>query len=756
MERIKPKANAVTAQGIVNGIAPLPGAAGLGPAAPAVSTAAQNLGVDPVEAQTVAHLESRGGAAADRPGSKYTGVFQMGNDEFSQNNPGGTRGNVADEAQAGVANLKRIQPLADAAVGGTAQPWQTYLMHQQGDAGGAALLKADPAQNVVAALAPAYKGDRQAATSAIVGNGGNPNGTVGQFTSAWQQKYATAEQQVKGASAGQQPFPDLPSMEQKVLDQTAGDPDLQRETLSTLHQRMSIINLQAEQAKTELSHTLSGTNAALLSGDSTVTIPELTIRAAYPAPEADRIVANLQTSKQAGQLIKGMQFATPDQVRQTAADLDNPDGRLGTFLRTTNAVNQAAPGQIGAGATPGANALPPETPDQTLRRQQIQKVFTEALTARNTALNKDPASYVAAEPNVKAATAGITDDPATFEAYARTTQAAQKALGVQDGDTRVMVAAQSQALAKQLISGDPAKTDAGAEIDSMAKKYGDAWPSVWHDLVRDGHMPPEWQVLGSMPAGADRMQMQRALQVVAKKEGVENMRRDIDPTAAQSIDRDIDGSLDQFRKTVMIPGLAGNADLFSTVRSAVRASAFYGTMSGQSSGTALDKATNGALPYDYSSAGFARAPKGQGDQADSYGASMLSSLSSDAIGPVKTSSPDMLPAQTQQAYTAAVKRSGVWVTNERDDGWTLAVPDRMGGYQLVTRPDGSRIGFKFSDMAKGEPTSVPGLAPQSPPPGSPAPSSRPPAPPSLPMAQQDTGPLSTPPSGAPSDYRRGF
>ena len=700
-ENLQPKVNAFKAQNLVDTVAPIPGTSGLGPASGAVQTAAVTAGVDPTQAQTVAHLESNGGAAKDRYGSTHTGVFQMGPDEFALNNPGGTRGNVTDEATAGVNNLKRIQPIADAAVGGTAAPWQVYMVHQQGDAGGTALLKADPKKNVVDALAPAYNGNRDAASAAISGNGGNPDGTVGQFLNRWQGRYAEAEARVKaaGGTAGPAPFPDTAQMEQKILDQTRGDPELQKVALSQLHERLGIISAQRQQQRDGLTHDLSVTNEALLGGDPSAVIPETRIRSVFPPEEAQQRINDLQTSKAAGQIISTVKLATPEQLADTVNDLSDPNGKVGVLLRLQTSTPKTL-----LGAPASATELAPETTEQRLNREAILGVVQKQIAARATALRTDPAGYAAAnDPTVTAAQKALDPkDPATFEAYARATVASQRNLGVAESDTRVLTPDQSQAKAKQLISGDPATTDAGAQIDGLAKQYGAAWPAVWHDLVRDGKLPGEWQVLGAMPAGPDRMQMQRALQVAEKKGGVENMRKDVDPAAAQNIDRGLDVALDDFRKTVMIPGLAGNAELFSTMRSAVRASALYGTMTGQNGSVALANAAKGALPYDF--VGLARAPKGQGGQAESYGANLLSGLKSDAIGTVKTGNPDMLPGQTQEAYTAAVKRSGVWVTNERDDGWTLAVPNRMGGYQLVTGPNGQRIGFKFSDMAKGVPT----------------------------------------------------
>lgn len=158
-----------------------------------ITTEAMSQGVDPTHALTVAQLESGLGTAPDAPGNTHTGLFQMGPAEWAAaGGQPGERGNPAAEARVGVASLPARQAVADKAVGGTAEPWQAYLVHQQGDAGGAALLKAPADQNVVDALAPSYGGDRAKAAQAITSNAGTADMTVGQFRDLWQAKYAKA------------------------------------------------------------------------------------------------------------------------------------------------------------------------------------------------------------------------------------------------------------------------------------------------------------------------------------------------------------------------------------------------------------------------------------------------------------------------------------------------------------------------------------------------------------------------------------
>jgi hypothetical protein len=70
----------------------------------------------------------------------------------------------------------------------------------------------------------------------------------------------------------------------------------------------------------------------------------------------------------------------------------------------------------------------------------------------------------------------------------------------------------------------------------------------------------------------------------------------------------------------------------------------------------------------------------------------------------------MRPDDAQSAYLRAVQRGATWITNERGDGWTLAVRDNNGGYQFPLKKDGSKIGFRFADMTEPPPATTDPLA----------------------------------------------
>lgn len=152
--------------------------------------------------QREAQLESSGNLNAP-PNGKSVGLFQFHPDTFT--GVGGT--NIHDTDQQIAAALKLKQQNAQALTGADlpATDANLYLLHQQGAAGGRALLTAAPQASAVDALTPTYQthgrtlDQAQAlATQAVTGNGGTADMTAGQFVQHWAQKWGAPQ---TGASA---------------------------------------------------------------------------------------------------------------------------------------------------------------------------------------------------------------------------------------------------------------------------------------------------------------------------------------------------------------------------------------------------------------------------------------------------------------------------------------------------------------------------------------------------------------------------
>jgi len=206
-----------------------------------VTAAAQKAGASPEEtdlALKTVRAESSGNP--DAVNGSHSGVFQYG--------PNGPR-SVEDQTSQFITDARANKATLTAA--GIAAPTESdlYLMHQQGPAGGKALLTAPPETGAIAALTPAYRGNVAVATEAIAGNIGMPyktpeqrtaanavaaTMTAGQFRDQWAQKFgggvisqypttsdalrATMPQQLDSArSYAEKTWPNYPDVQERFV-----------------------------------------------------------------------------------------------------------------------------------------------------------------------------------------------------------------------------------------------------------------------------------------------------------------------------------------------------------------------------------------------------------------------------------------------------------------------------------------------------------------------------------------------------------
>ncbi|MBI1207453.1 MAG: hypothetical protein GC191_09230 [Azospirillum sp.] len=158
----------------------------------AIVAAARSAGVDPGLALTTASIESNMGRAPDTPGSQYRGAFQLGNQEW-RDSGGGDRNDLALQIHHGVTNLAVVRRDLARRLGREPAPWEVYLAAQQGVAGAAALLSADP-EAVAADVIGRYYRSHRTAERAITGNTPgryHPSATMsaGRFREMWRDIY---------------------------------------------------------------------------------------------------------------------------------------------------------------------------------------------------------------------------------------------------------------------------------------------------------------------------------------------------------------------------------------------------------------------------------------------------------------------------------------------------------------------------------------------------------------------------------------
>jgi len=179
------------------------------------------------------------GKAPDAPGSQYQGIFQLGTAERAKYG--------ADPVKGGVVAVKAASDGLESELDRPVQPWEAYLAHQQGVAGAAALIKADPNSRAADVLAPFYKDGVN--VKAITGNGGTADMTAGQFVDAWKGRYDKAasgvtvptasEGQGEGAALQPQPASRSAIWEQRFAAANAiSDPVVKAGVMSSLSQQM--------------------------------------------------------------------------------------------------------------------------------------------------------------------------------------------------------------------------------------------------------------------------------------------------------------------------------------------------------------------------------------------------------------------------------------------------------------------------------------------------------------------------------------
>lgn len=141
--------------------------------------------------ERTAFLESGGDPLAQNPESSAGGLFQFIDDTAKaygvkdRFDPVQATDGAVDVA---VDNIRTLTK----ALGRKPTAAELYLAHQQG-AGGAKALLSNTSANVVDALAPIYKGNRERAARAVRLNKGNVNMTAGEFASLWLDRYNNAK-----------------------------------------------------------------------------------------------------------------------------------------------------------------------------------------------------------------------------------------------------------------------------------------------------------------------------------------------------------------------------------------------------------------------------------------------------------------------------------------------------------------------------------------------------------------------------------
>ncbi|MDM1330008.1 lytic transglycosylase domain-containing protein [Acinetobacter indicus] len=151
-----------------------------------IARKAQQEGIPPSVALTIAHIETGGrfSHTAKNPTSSAYGLFQV-LDKTWKNLGGGDRNNIDEQIRIGFKHMKQAESHIKKQIGRDLQPHEHYLGHLLGPGGAAAVLKADPNAKLIDVV---RKYDPKNAND-IVKNNGMEGMTVGQAIDKWRGKW---------------------------------------------------------------------------------------------------------------------------------------------------------------------------------------------------------------------------------------------------------------------------------------------------------------------------------------------------------------------------------------------------------------------------------------------------------------------------------------------------------------------------------------------------------------------------------------
>ena len=394
--------------------------------------------------------------------------------------------------------------------------------------------------------------------------------------------------------------------------------------------------------------------------------------------EANGIIDQLRLTRAGGDAVSAMRFASPADAEALIQQWSTPGSLAGSKVRMANGV------LVGPGTLPQQDGSPgaSELPEHMQMRTHILGMLQQAYQQQQTALNKDPAAYVAAEPGLASlAKAAQSGDPADQLAYNDASLAIQTRLGVPPSQQRILTETQVKSEAELLHSVDPAKGSMTAELDNMGKRYGDSFPQAFGELVRYGNIDPAYMVLGSMTEPsqvAARQDLQRVLQLAAQKGGIQMLQKTAPEDEVKAIKSGMGDTLSSFRSAYAYS--PGGVALIGNVQGAVEHLATLYAMQGADAPTALDRAYQGIIGnrWDITQDGSLIAPKGKLQDVALSTAQVQSNLKAQDLAPIPDTTTGLRTVSEQQAMALSQAQRAQWRPNADLTGLELIANGRNG------------------------------------------------------------------------------
>jgi hypothetical protein len=619
----------------------------------------------------VFRAENPAGDARRNPNSTASGPGQITNETWSAYASRlGLRPEQRNERAAHVAIFEAYQSDARTAIGRVLTPGEQYAAWVLGIGGAKAFIEASPDTDARALYGRVAGENRARRAFSTNGELMRPGMTTGQVLQALSARVAPSA-----------PRADTGAMLSRAIDMAGGDPQLQAAVMSQFNMWQNVQNATQAQDRAALDRQVTELNRALGFG-AQVSIPEAEIRRLMPPEQADKTLDALYTAQIAGQVFSSVQLATPQELQALRQDLVEGSGPVTDMLRLRRGTRMDA-----------AGVLETDRPGDIAARGELRDVLDRRIEERNRQLLADPAQYVLADPAVReAASAGITNEQ-TVRNYTTATLAAQARLGVPEPERRLLSKAQSQAIASDIMRSDPAQGDPqnpdgpALRIRSLAQTYGEAWPRVFQDLVRDGNLPTEYQMLAVIPSSIGQADFARMLTAQKQAGGAGQFREAVRrafPTEESRLSKEVGTYIQPFVATALASGQSGGDKLAAMVGGAIENLAAYYVFRGADASTAMQRAADRIVNDKYEILGSMRVPKETSDgrplglapvqRAQAY---VMQNLTPERLADIEGN--PMVPPDERRRITFRAAQRGFWVPNERDTGLVLMMELENGG-----------------------------------------------------------------------------
>ena len=217
------------------------------------------------------------------------------------------------------------------------------------------------------------------------------------------------------------PLPDRGLALAHARAMAGGDPIQARMNVAEVNRRYEEQNRETYTERIELQQQIPDLNAAASAGVDGVTLPERDIRRLFPPAKAQAIIGEFHANQAVGGLMRGVQWASPDQLQEMQRDISSGQGVYSDTLRSRRGRATTGAGTVGAEEN--------STDLGFFRRRETAARQVNAEIQRRTNLlvgpEADPAAYVATNPAMRQASAA-----GGFEGYATASLGMQSFLGV--------------------------------------------------------------------------------------------------------------------------------------------------------------------------------------------------------------------------------------------------------------------------------------------------------------------------------------